>query len=196
MCLQESVLFEFVVKGSATDAEFLGGFFLVSLSRGKGHQHEFFLNGIQCHPGMNRKMLDCGIGFSGGSNSQWEKIRRQFFSFGHKHRALNNVLQLPHVARPGVTPETAPGLRSDGAHLLLVHGVEMRHEMIGQEADASRTLAKRRHMNVKNVNAIKEVLSEFFLSNRFFQIFIGRRYDPDIGTEVSLATNPAKGFCL
>ena len=158
------MLFEFVVKGSATDAEFLGGLFLVSFSGGKGHEHKFFLNGIKGHPGMNRKMLDCGIGFRGSSNSQWEKIRRQFFSLGHEHRALNHVLQLPHVARPGVTPETAPGFRSDGAHLLLIHGVEMRHEMIGQEADASRTLSKRRHMNVENVKAIKKVLSESFLS--------------------------------
>jgi hypothetical protein len=71
------VLFELVVKGSATDTEFLGGLFLVSLSGGKGHQHKFFLNGIKGHPGMKRKMLDRGIGFRSGSDSQREKIRGQ-----------------------------------------------------------------------------------------------------------------------
>src|SRR5262245_50679422 len=145
---------------------------------------------------MNRKIRHCGVGFSGSSDSQWEKIRRQLPCLGHKHRALNNVLQLPHVARPRVTPETLPGLRSDGANLLLIHAVEMGHEMIGQEADASRTLSKRRHMNIENINAIKEVLPEFFPLNRFFQIFIGRRYHPDIGTEVSFAANAAEGFGL
>src|SRR4029453_6511721 len=148
---------------SATDAEFLGGLFLVSLSSGKGHQHKFFLNGIKGHPGMNWKMLDCGIGFRGGSYFQWEKIRRQFFSLCHEHRALDNVLQFPHVARPRVAPERLPGLRSDGAHLLLIHSVEMRHEMIGQEADASRTLSKRRHVNVENIKPIKQVVPESFL---------------------------------
>src|SRR4029453_10981592 len=188
------MLFEFVVKGSATDSEFLGGLFFVSFSGRKGHQHKFFLDSIKGHPGMNRKMLDRGISFRGGSNSQWEKISRQFFSLGHEHRALNDVFQLPHVARPGVTSQTVPGFRSHGTHLLLIYGVEMRDEMIGQEADASRTLPKRRHMNVENVKAIKKVLSESFLLNRFFQIFIRRRYDPDIGTEVFLATDPAEGF--
>ncbi len=66
--------------------------------------------------------------------------------------------------------------------------------MIGQKADASRTLSKSRHMNVENVKTIKKVLSESFLFNRFFQIFIGRRYDPDIGTDVFLSTDPAEGF--
>jgi hypothetical protein len=66
--------------------------------------------------------------------------------------------------------------------------------MVGQEADASRTLSQRRHMNVENINAIKKVLSKFFPLNCFFQIFIGCSYDPDIGTEVSLATNAAEGL--
>ena len=32
---------------------------------------------------MNWKMLNRGIGFRRSSNSHWQKIGRQFFSFGH-----------------------------------------------------------------------------------------------------------------
>ena len=86
------MLFEFVVKSAATDSEFLGGLFLVSFRGSKGHEHKFFFNSVKRHPRMNRKMLDCGIGFRGSSNSQWEEIRSQLFSLSHEYGALDNIL--------------------------------------------------------------------------------------------------------
>ena len=86
------MLFELVVKGSAADAELLGGLFFVALSAIEGHQDKFFLNSIKSHPIMNRSMLDRGIGLRRGSNSQGKKFHCQFLSLGHKHGPLDYVL--------------------------------------------------------------------------------------------------------
>ena len=37
----------------------------------------------------------------------------------------------------------------DDAHIFLIDGVEMRHEVIGQKSDAPGTLPERGHMNMK-----------------------------------------------
>src|SRR5688572_32517543 len=104
-----------------------------------------------------------GLGSVCSSNSEWEKIRRQLFSFSHQHGTLNYVLQFAYVARPRVRPETAPRFRGDGTHFSLVDRVKMRHEMIGEECNAAGTLSKSRHMNMENVKTIEQVLPEFFL---------------------------------
>jgi hypothetical protein len=49
-------------------------------------------------------------------------------------------------------------------------------------------------MDMENVETIEKVFSEPFLLNRFFQIFVGRGYDPDVGADVFLAPDPAKSL--
>ena len=72
----------------------------------------------------------------------------------------------------------------------------MRHEVVGQKRYSSRTLAQGGDMNAKNVEAIEQVFAKSFLPDRFFQIFIGRCDDPDIGANISLATDSAEGLGL
>ena len=66
--------------------------------------------------------------------------------------------------------------------------------MIGQERHPSGTLPQSRHMDVEHVETIKKILAKPFLFNRLFQIFIGRRDDPNIDADILLATDPSEGL--
>src|SRR6267154_420326 len=57
------------------------------------------------------------------------------FAFAHDEEPLDQVLQLAHVARPGVPRERLDGLRADPPHRTAVLLPETGHEVLDQERD-------------------------------------------------------------
>ena len=79
----------------------------------------------------------------------------------HDHRALDRVLQLAHVARPGVGGERVaapPGEKRIGRRL--IDCAKLREEVLGQHRHVLRPLAQRRDVDLHHVQPPVEVLAE------------------------------------
>ena len=66
-------------------------------------------------------------------------------------RALNHILQLADISRPGIADQRVHGFGRDGFDLLAHIKREMLREVADQERYVFGALAQRRHMNGKNV---------------------------------------------
>ena len=80
---------------------------------------------------------------------------------GHDHGALDHVLELAHVARPGVRLRAPPARRaaSDIDAAALVVG-EATHEVVGEQGDVAAARAQRRDLDDDLREPVVEVLAE------------------------------------
>ncbi len=73
---------------------------------------------------------------------------------------MDDVLELPHIARPGVGFEAAQGSLRQRAEGKPVEGGEMMGEMAGERPHVERPRPQRRHFERDDVEAVKEILAE------------------------------------
>ena len=114
-----AVFFKLVIKSAAANSEDRCGFFLVSRRRSKGHGDKFLFCSFKGHADMDRKACQEGLPIRLPSvpNSCREKIGRQFFTFRNQDGALDHVLKLSHIARPGITLKASERLSGDGSQV-------------------------------------------------------------------------------
>src|SRR5687768_13127732 len=97
-----------------------------------------------------------------------------------RHRALNFITKLTHVAGPVADHQEIDGLRRD----LYVFPAKLRRIVIDVVIDDSRnlrtTLAKRRHTQTDNVQAVIEILAKTTLRDHIFKIGIRCRDDAHV----------------
>ena len=99
------------------------------------------------------------------------------------HGALDDVLQLAHVALPGISHERAQSVAIDTAHPAGELPVELAHEMIRQRWDVLPMLPKRRQRDMDDVQAVEEITAESPRLNLLGEIPVGARDDADVDPE-------------
>ncbi len=104
----------------------------------------------------------------------------QYEAVAHEHRALDDVLQLAHVARPVVGREHVDGRRRDAADVLAMLGREALEEMIGKKQHVRLPLTKRRDEDREHVQPVEEVLAERAVRDRLFHVLVRRGNEPDV----------------
>ena len=97
---------------------------------------------------------------------------RHRLAVGQRARALDDVLQLPHVARPAVALERGHGVVVDAADAPLSVALE---EGVGEQAHVPRPVAQRRQLDRDDVDAVVELLAELPLDGRLPEVAVGRR---------------------
>ena len=113
-----------------------------------------------------------------------------------KHDPLDQVPQLPDVARPAVASEDLLDLRSDGGEPLPEFLVVEGEEVPGQEQDVLSPLPERRQEDGDDLEPVVEVLPEATVLHREVQIPVRRRDDPDVHLEVRGPPDPLERAVL
>src|SRR3990172_814660 len=147
----ELVLADLVVEGDAVHVEHARGTADVPPARVEHRQDVGLLRFRQ----RSRSWIRRGAG-----DPQREVGGLHEWPLAHDHRPLDRVLELAHVARPGVTRE---GLEGGGgeAHGPAVHGPsEALEEVRGEKGGVLRPLPQRRDVDVDDVEPPVEILPE------------------------------------
>src|SRR5438105_3978205 len=90
----------------------------------------------------------------------------------HEYGTFEDILQLPHIARPMVSREHVDGGRRNPADVLLVLSRVLLQEMIGEQKQIRFAVAQWRNKNREYVEAVIQVLAEVSVGHRFFQILV------------------------
>ena len=97
--------------------------------------------------------------------------------------ALDNVLQLPDVARPVILLEQPEGIRRDLQSALRVLLAVLLEEMLGEQRDVLPPLAEGWQIDRDDVQTIVQILPEPVLFDHALQVDVGRHDDPHINFE-------------
>src|SRR5258705_8877197 len=109
---------------------------------------------------------------------------------GQRHAALDDVLELTHVARPVVAVERDAGPARERAHVLLELARILAHEVGGQVGQIRLALPQRGHPDGHHVEAVVEVLAERARPDRLPQVGVGGRDDPHVDLDGAGAAEP------
>jgi hypothetical protein len=125
-----------------------------------------------------------------GRRPQPRLVNRQGVGLAHDHGALDDVLELSHVARPCIGLEQRERAWVDPAdHLAGLLGIAI-DEVLRQQADIRRPLAQRRHADRKHVDAVVEVAAERPRGNRRLEVAVGRGDDAHVGANRGRSADP------
>src|SRR5437773_7852401 len=103
-----------------------------------------------------RERLVGGRGRRGGRHLLRQALGQDRAARLEGDRALDDVLQLPHVPRPGVLGEAAHRLAGDLRYRLVHLAAESDEEVLGEEGDVLLPRAQWRHLDGDHVEAIEE----------------------------------------
>src|SRR5207247_1089364 len=112
------------------------------------------------------------------------------------HGALDDVLELAHVAPPGISHERVQSVAIDTAHLAAELQVEFTYEMIRKQRDVLTMLPKRRQRDMDDVQAIEEITAESPGLDFLRKIPVGARDDADVDPDRLGATDRPHLFLL
>ena len=107
-----------------------------------------------------------------------------------RHRALDAVLQLADVARPGVREQLLGGVALDARLTLCGDRGEALQEVLREKQDVAPARAERRHVNAHDVDPVEEVFAEALLLDLGLEVAVGR--GDDAGVE-GLSSSPPTG---
>src|SRR5438132_13499861 len=95
---------------------------------------------------------------------------RDYLPAREDDRALDDVLELAHVAGPVVLHETFERLFADRRRLGGRAVTVLREEVLDERGDVLFPIAERRHMDVDDVESVKEVVAELLLLDLSLQV--------------------------
>ena len=107
---------------------------------------------------------------------------------GEGHRSLDAVLQLSHVARPGVREERVRGAPGEAEHPALARLGAAQH-VVGDRQDVAAAQAKRRDLDVDDVDPVEEVLAEPLLRDLVLEVPVGGRQDPRVERDLGVSAD-------
>lgn len=145
------------------------------LGQGHGRHRGQALAGLE-------ELLDFGAadGFAGPQNEQ----------------PLDQVLELAHVARPGMLLELLHGLGAVKGRLAVgAPGLEFR-EPPDEQRDVFAPLAQGRQAQGHRVQAVEQVGAELFLQHRVLEVAVGGGDDPEIHLDGPAVAHPLKTLVL
>ena len=123
------------------------------------------------------------------------KTRRQMFSFddpalAHDDCPLEGVTQLANVPRPSVIAERVEHSFTHRGHMTAVLGAHFLKQGVHQIRNVLAVFAQDGHVDIENVQAIVEVISQFAARYRFFGDLIGGGEDANIDGSLDFASQP------
>src|SRR6185437_6174571 len=98
---------------------------------------------------------------------------------GDDRQPLDQVAELAHVSGPGVQRQGGKGARCE-LHPTPAIRYVLRHQLAHEQRQVLDTLAQRRHVDGKHVEAMKEVFAEGAAADGFLEIAVRRRNDADV----------------
>ena len=122
---------------------------------------------------------------------RWEVVDGEYLAVGQDREPLDDVSQLPDVARPGILRQAHHGLGGDLESLPPAICVDP-EEVLDQEGDVLRSLAQRRHVDLDHSDAVVEVLAKPGSLDLLSEILIGGGDDPDVGLDVPVGADPTE----
>ena len=96
------------------------------------------------------------------------------------HRALDDVLDLAHVARPVVLAQLlhAVGCEARRRHAHLAR--ELRDEVVRERPEVVEAIAQRRQVDREHVEPVVEVLAELALLDHLLEVAVRRRHEANV----------------
>src|SRR5437899_3467932 len=167
----DPVILELAPQRGAADAERLGGAGVVAAEPLQRLEDVDALGVRETDlPGERSGGTELGSrGHVGG-----QVLRTDGVASSQDGRALDRVLQLAHVTRPGVAEKAFEGLGRQ-AELATELAARPREEMLGQGGNVLAAVAKGREDHLDDIEAIEEVLAEAPLGEQRRQVTVGRR---------------------
>src|SRR4029077_8326297 len=110
-------------------------------------------------------------------------------TIAQNHPSHDYVLQLADVARPIIGVEEFHGFLVDISNLLTRFLSVTVDQVADQQRNITNTLAQCRQSNRKNVETVKQVLTELAFSHRRGEVSIGSRYHPYVNRNCLTATH-------
>ena len=128
--------------------------------------------------------LNVAAGFAldaGAPGHRLNVLRREHEARARQdHRPLDDVLQLPDIARPAPSLQRVHHLLRDGRNLAPHAPRTLPREMQRQRGNVVDTLAQRRDRHRKDIQAIVEIGSERSVFDHLHEIAVRRRDDPHV----------------
>jgi hypothetical protein len=103
---------------------------------------------------------------------------------------VDHILKLQDVAWPVIAQENVACAGRDALNIPVALAGDLSHEVIDKEGNILAPLAKRREMNLDNVEAIVQILSELPVLHGLPQVRVRRSEDPDINVTRPHAAEP------
>jgi hypothetical protein len=119
-----------------------------------------------------------------------EVVEANHRASGQRDAALDDVLQLAHVAWPVVGAQGRQGAPRDPAHVLLELPRVLANEVLHEDGDVFLALAQGRDRQGGHVDPVEEVLAEGAGSNELAEILVGRGDHPHIHRDGAGAPEP------
>src|SRR5438093_11659305 len=107
-----------------------------------------------------------------------------------EYAALEDVLQLAHVAGPVVAHQHVDGRRRDATDLPPVLARVLGEKVVRKQHDVRFAVAQRRDEDGEDVQSVVEVLAELPLGHAGFEVAVGSDYQPDIDADRLGAAEP------
>ena len=133
---------------------------------------------------------------SGGRRQRREILRLESLRVGEQHRALDDVSQLAHVARPSVLLEQRVRRRArpdDAFPEFCIEGVD---KIFDEQEDILGVGAQGRNGNWQYVQTVIEIATEAPLGDLLFEIAVRRRDHADVDANVLSPADPLERFLL
>src|SRR5690606_38715336 len=125
------------------------------------------------------------------------RVRGQRHALGgrlaEQQAALDDVLQLAHVARPVVTVEAVEGIERQGRLRQAHVRSQCRHEVPHQQRQVLDPFTQRRYSHADDVEPVEQVLAEQPLLDALFKVAIGGRDDPHVDRRLAVGPDLADG---
>ena len=194
----EPVLAQAVVERRAVDPERAGGVGDVPL-RGVDGRHDgrplLFVQPLAQRSRARVGSTGAGRRRCGGAGrrrpaGELQVVAGDLRAAGQDQRALDHVLQLADVPRPGVGAERGHRRGVDPAHRLAGAGRVLLQEVLGQMRDVARPIAQRREQDREDVQAVIEILSKRAVGDLLLEIAVGGRDDADVDLDRLGAAHP------
>src|SRR5262249_24857310 len=148
----ESMLFEPTIEGTAAKAERFGRFLGVASATRKHFANQETLNFLEAHFFKTR--------FDAFTRAQAEVRDLNHIALGHEDGAFDDVVELAHVAGPGMIRERLQSRRSERLETFAVMPGMFAQEVCGEQGDVLPPRAQRGHMNLDGVESKQQILPE------------------------------------
>src|SRR5437660_8474016 len=129
------------------------------------------------------------------ANALREQVHVNAFLSGENHRALNDVLQFAHVARPIVIHQKLHCRRRKMPKRLGIFVAIPSQEMRQQKGHVFPAIAQRRNLEVDYVQAVIKIFAEAALSHQRKELYVGSGYNAHVDSEL-LGAAEAHEFAL
>src|SRR5690554_687835 len=116
-----------------------------------------------------------GGGSGGAGRGEPQVVRMDQVALGEDHAPLQGVLQLAHVAGPGVVVDLAAGGPGEAQPLALMALARLLQQGVGDHQHVILALPQRRQVDLHHVEAVVEVESELAGLRQGAQVAVGRR---------------------